>query len=67
MNAVTEDMIQVRPHDGRWAVLCGDQIGSLVFATRLDAVEAAGQAALTAGVPAVHYGMSGNEVYREAT
>lgn len=66
MNAVTEDAIHVRPHEGRWTVLCGDQIGSLVFPTRLDAVEAATQAALTAGVDAVHFGLSGNEVFRRA-
>ena len=66
MRAATEDVIQVRPHEGRWAVLCGDQIGNLVFVTRLDAVEAAREAALTAGVPVVHFGLSGAEVYRAA-
>ena len=61
-----DNAIAVRPQDGRWTVVCGDQIGTLVFATRLDAVQAAREAALTAGVDAVHFGLSGNEVYRQA-
>ena len=60
------EAIEVRPHDGRWAVLCGDHIGALEFPTRQDAVEAAREAALTAGVDAVHFGLSGREVYRAA-
>ena len=61
-----DDAIEVRPRDGRWTVICGEPIGTLEFVTRLDAVEVAREAALTAGVAAVHFGLSGAEVYRTA-
>lgn len=59
-----DDVIEVRPLDGAWIVACGARIGTLQFPTRWDAVEAAREAALTAGVDAVHFGLSGAEIYR---
>jgi hypothetical protein len=59
-----DDAFEVRPSNGRWTVACGEQIGTLEFPTRLDAVEVAREAALTAGVAVVHFGLSGAEVYR---
>ena len=58
--------IHVTPHEGQWGVRSGGAgEPELVFPTRIDAVQAAREAAKTAGVAVLYHGPTGNVVYRE--